>query len=270
MIIDFHTHIFPEKIAGKTISKLSGIINLEPSMNGTVEGLRASMEKSGIDLSVVLPVVTAPGQFDSILKFASYINETYSHCEGPKLLSFAGIHPDCSDCTAKLHQIAREGFRGIKIHPNYQGKYFDDISYLRIIYTASELGLLVLTHAGFDPVTPDEIFCSPDMVLHVLEETGTDKLVLAHMGANKLYKEVIDKLCGKNVYLDTSYSLMNMDPELAASMVKLHGADKILFGTDAPWTSQKESVERLNSLSALSPKEKQQIFHENAAALLRL
>lgn len=270
MVIDFHSHIFPEKIAAKAIPQLASIIKLEPSMDGTIGGLRVSMENAGIDLSVILPVVTAPQQFDSVVRFASYINENYSEVSGPRLLSFAGIHPDCEDYKEKLKLIAREGFKGIKLHPNYQGKYFDDISYMRIIYTASELGLCVVTHAGFDPVTPDEDFCSPDMILRVLEETAPPRLILAHLGSNENYDEVLGKLCGKEVYLDTAYSLMHISEETFVRIVRAHGSDKILFGTDAPWTSQKESVERLNSLTALSEEEKQRIKNGNAVKLLNL
>lgn len=270
MIIDFHTHIFPEKIAGKVIPQLASIINLPPSMDGTLGGLRVSMENADIDVSVILPVVTAPQQFDSIVKFASYINENYSEVPGPKLISFAGIHPDCDDYKEKLKLIAREGFKGIKLHPNYQGKHFDDISYMRIIYTASELGLAVLTHAGYDPVTPDETFCSPDMILHVMEETAPPKLILAHLGNNENYDEVLQKICGRNVYLDTAYSLMHISDETFIRIVHAHGADKILFATDAPWTSQRESVEKFHSLTGLSEEEKQRILNKNASHLLGL
>lgn len=268
MIIDFHTHIFPDKVAAKALPQLSSVIHLTPSMDGTINGLQESMEKADIDVSVVLPTVTDPRQFDSILRFAVYVNETCAQGPGPRLISMAGIHPECEDYKEKLQLIHKEGFKGIKIHPNYQGLYFDDIRYMRLIYTASELGLSVLTHTGEDPFTPDEVFCSPDMILHVLDEVAPPKLILAHMGSNENYQEAEEKLCGRNVYLDTAYSLMHMPEEQIVRMIHLHGADKVLFGTDSPWTSQKECVEKLNSLTGLSQKEKQQILYENAAFLL--
>lgn len=268
MIIDFHTHIFPDKVAAKAIPRLASVIRLTPSMDGTADGLKASMEQGGVDISVVLPVVTDPHQFDSILRFASYINETECTAAGPRLISFAGIHPAADDYKAQLHLIAAEGFSGIKLHPNYQGMHFDDLRYLRLVYAASELGLSILVHTGDDPYTPGEIFCSPDMILSVLKETEPPKLILAHMGSNGNYDEAEAKLCGRNVYLDTAYSLMHMPEEQFVRMAHLHGADRLLFGTDAPWTSQKDCVEKLNSLTGLSAKEKQQILYENAAFLL--
>lgn len=268
MIIDFHTHIFPDKVAASAIPHLASIIDLVPSMNGTLDGLRESMERSGIDVSVVLPVVTAPKQFDSILHFASAVNEKWAENDSAKIISLAGIHPDSPDYKQQLQLIAREGFKGVKIHPNYQGMHFDDIRYKRLIYAASELGLAVLTHAGFDPVTPDEVFCSPDMILDVLKETAPTRLILAHMGSNENYEESLDKLCGQNVYLDTSYSIMHMEEELFVKMVRTHGADKILFGTDAPWTDQKASAEHLQNISGLSEEEKKKILSGNARYLL--
>lgn len=270
MIIDSHTHIFPDKVAAKAIPKLSSVIHLKPSMDGTIQGLKDSMERGGVDVSMVLPIVTTPHQYESILRFAVHVNETCGSESGPRLVSLAGIHPESDTYKEQLHQIKQEGFAGIKLHPNYQGMKFDDIRYMRLIYEASALGLSIVTHTGADPYTPDEVFCSPDMILHVLEETAPPKLILAHMGSNENYFEAEEKLCGKNVYFDTAYSLMHMEDAQFVRMVHKHGADKVLFGTDSPWTEQKDCVDKLLSLSGLSEKEKQQILYENAAFLFQL
>lgn len=268
MIIDFHTHIFPDKIAARAIPNLSSIIHLAPSMNGTIDGLKESMEDSRVDISVILPIVTNPHQFDSILRFAVHINETCAEGPGPRLISFASVHPMADDFKDQLRLIKHEGFKGIKLHPNYQGRHFDDIRYMRIVDTASELELSVLTHAGFDPYTPNEEFCTPDMILHMMEEVAPPRLILAHMGNNEHYLESEQKLCGRPVYFDTSYSIMHMPQEQFVRMVHLHGANRILFGTDAPWTYQKDCAERLRTCTGLSEEEKQLIFSENAKLLL--
>ena len=270
MIIDFHTHIFPDRIAAAALTKLSDVIHLKPSMNGTIDGLRASMEHSGIDLSVILPCITDPHQHDSIIRFASFINENYSQISGPRLISFAGIHPDADNYKEKLLSIKHEGFKGVKIHPNYQGRHFDDIRYMRILYTASELDLCVLTHAGSDPYTPEEDYCTPDMILKVVHDVAPTRLILAHMGSNEHYQESEEKLCGQNVYFDTAYSILHMAPEQLERMIHFHGTDRILFGSDAPWAHQKDCAERMASLKTLLPEEKEKIFSGNAATLLGL
>ena len=268
MIIDTHTHIFPDKIAGSALHKLSEIIDLKPGTNGTYDGLRASMDEAGIDVSLVLPVVTSPHQFDSILRFAVFLNENFSECEGPRLISFGGIHPECSDYKVLLRQVKNAGLKGIKLHPNYQNTDFNDVRFKRIIYAASELGLIVLTHTGFDPYTPGHEYCTPDMILDVLKDVAPPKLILAHMGSNENYQESMEKLCGQNVWLDTAYSIIRMPENELVRMIHMHGADKVLFATDSPWAGQKEAVEHFKNLSGLSEKEKEQILWGNGAALL--
>ena len=113
MIIDFHTHIFPEKIAAQTIAKLAAVVQQEPSTNGCAEDLRSSMYRAGIDVSVILPVVTNIRQFDSICRFASFINETYATVSEQRLISFGGIHPDDPYFRDHLALLKHEGFAGV-------------------------------------------------------------------------------------------------------------------------------------------------------------
>ena len=73
MIIDFHTHIFPDRIAPVTIQKLSEKAQIPAYTDGTLDDLKRSMEASQVGISVVLPVVTRPDQFSSVNRFARKI-----------------------------------------------------------------------------------------------------------------------------------------------------------------------------------------------------
>ena len=270
MVIDFHTHIFPDRVAPKAISSLAPIIRIEPSMDATRAGLLSSMEQSGIDLSVVLPVITDPHQFDSILRFAAETNELYGKGPGLRLCSFAGIHPESSDYREQIRQVRREGIPGIKLHPYFQGHDIDDPLYLRIIEAASEESLIIVTHAGFDPIAPDRQMAGPDMLLNVIREVRPSRFVLAHMGNNRNHDECLEKLCGQDVFFDTSFSVLHTPAETLLRLIKAHGTDKVLFATDAPWTGQKEALEQFLYLDGLSGEEKQQILSGNASSLLSL
>ncbi len=270
MIIDFHTHIFPHKIAPRALSHLQGFIRTEPCTEGTMESLLASMKMAGVDISVVLPVVTDPHQFDSILRFAVQTNELFRDTAGPRLLSFAGIHPDSADYKEQLRLIVREGFKGIKLHPIYQGVCFDDIRCMRLIEEASSLGLIVLTHAGYDPMDALHDYCTPDMILHMMKEVAPRKLVLAHMGGNLNHAEVLKKLCGLPLYLDTAYSISHLSLAALSKLIRAHGVDRVLFASDSPWSDQADDVEHFQALPDFTDKEKNMICYENAAALLGL
>ena len=66
MIIDFHTHIFPDKIAGRTLDYLSDIFGASPFADGTYTGLCNSMGKGAVDISIALSAVTKVSQVASI------------------------------------------------------------------------------------------------------------------------------------------------------------------------------------------------------------
>lgn len=267
MIIDFHTHIFPERIAQKTIDYLSEKGGIPPYSDGTVSGLLGRMEEAGVDVSVALPVVTNPAQFDSINRFAKEVNRTFAE-QKRRIISFAGIHPMCDDIEGKMAWIAENGFLGIKIHPDYQETFIDDKNYVRILKAAKKHDLIVVTHAGVDGGYRDrEVCCTPERVKHVIDEVGHSKFVLAHLGANEQFDQVYDLLCGTDVYFDTAYILRFIDEATFQRILRKHGEDRILFATDSPWSSMKSDVELVRSFS-LEEITRQKIFCDNARKLL--
>ena len=260
MIIDFHTHIFPDKIAGRTLDYLSDIFGASPFADGTHTGLCDSMKKAEVDVSVSLPAVTKVSQVESINRFASAFTEG-------AVISFGGIHPECENYKEILKEIKNLGLKGIKLHPDYQDMYFDDIRYEHIVDTASELGLITVVHAGVDPKCPKDVHCTPKMVRKLLDDVKPEKLVLAHMGGNEMWDEVEKYLVGQNVYFDTGVILDRMPEEQFLRMLHMHGADRILFGTDSPWADQKKFVTLFDQMS-LTEEEKMAVFSGNAKKLL--
>lgn len=273
MIIDFHTHIFPDKIAGKTIESLGTLAGVKAAADGTLNGLLDSMEKSKVDMSVIMPVCTKPEQFESVNKFAKKVNDT---CRG-KLLSFGGIHPDCENYKEKLNYIKALGLTGIKIHPDYQKVMIDDVRFMRIIEYASELGLIILTHAGVDIGFPQPVHCPPDKMRKVLDFIKPEKMVLAHFGGWKQWEEVYEYLAGENVYLDTAflfgvkvntYDINYIKQDMFLKILKKHGSDKILFATDSPWSDAAKGIDYIKNLT-IGEEEKIQILGKNAEKLLK-
>ena len=280
MIIDFHTHIFPDKISAAVIDKLSRTSKTIPFTDGTRGGLLDSMEKFGVDISVILPVATHPAQVEKINNSSAQINEKFFE---RGIISFASMHPNFENYRAEIGRIKNLGFKGIKIHPVYQDTDLDDKKFLRIVDRVAELNLIVVTHAGLDIGFPGVVRCSPKMSRRVVEEIGNFKFVLAHMGGWKNWDEVLFELGDKKIFLDTSFStgkisprpdsawqpedlnLLNADQFL--KFVKVFGAEKILFGTDSPWTSPQTSINFIRRLP-ISEDEKNKILGLNAKNLI--
>ncbi len=270
MIIDFHTHVFPEKIAAATIAQLEDKSGLRAATKGTLDALLASMEQAGVDCSVIVPVVTSPRQFEGINRYAQEINETYKEVQKsglPKLISFGGIHPDSEDYKGEMKALKSMGFAGIKLHPDYQGVFFNDIRYKRIVAEATELDMTVVVHAGIDIGIPEPVKCTPAMSAEVIREVQPTKLVLAHLGGWKLWDDVEKMLVGSNVYLDTAFIQRYISEEQFCRIVQNHGSEKVLFATDSPWSDQEEGIKWLQGCK-LSDEAKKAIFAGNARKLL--
>ena len=94
-------------------------------------------------------------------------------------------------------------------------------------------------------------------------------MIAAHLGGHAQWDEVLDKLCGENIYLDTSMGQKYYSPEQFISVVRAHGADKILFGSDSPWSRADEDIELIKKC-ALAEDEKRKILGENARKLLSI
>ena len=267
MVIDFHTHVFPDAIAQKTIDHLSEKGGIPPFSDGTTEGLVSRMTLAGVDLSVTLPVLTNPLKFESVNRFAAGINDFFKD-RRRKLISFAGIHPKCEKIDEKMAWIAKNGFKGVKIHPDYQETFITDEGYIRIMEAAKEYGLIVLTHAGVDGGYRDmPVRCTPDLAIELIRRVSYSKFVLAHCGGNEMTDEVIEKLCGEDVYFDTAYVLRFIGREKFQKLIKKHGDDRILFATDSPWSEAGKDAEILRSFS-LGKEAEDKIFFKNAQKLL--
>lgn len=276
-IIDFHTHIFPDKIACKAIPILEACGHIKANTNGTVEGLIESMDKANITYSVALPVATSSLQVESINNFAISVNNSYKENH---IISFGAMHPMYENYKKELKRLKDNGILGIKLHPEYQGTYIDSDSYIKIIDEAFKLGLIVIIHAGIDIGIDSDIKASPSRILNCKSKLKNDGVfVLAHMGSWNMWDIVYDKLLGKGFYIDTAFSLGNLDyndkhikmfdKDSFKRFIDKQGIDNILFATDSPWASQEEYVKLVNNLG-LDEEALDKICYSNACKLLKI
>ena len=280
MIIDFHTHTVPEKNSVSIIQKLGGISHTIPFTDGSVRGLISSMNEAGIDYSVNLPVMTSAEQVEKVN--GSLISQR-EQLLSEGVITFGGMHPDYENYREELKRIKQSGIPGIKIHPAYQNVDLDDVRMMRIIDCASELDLIVLTHAGIDIGLYDHNYCSVEHIIKIIDQIHPPKFVLAHMGNWDCWEDVERDLAGSPVWLDTAFAVGSITADLRQDtrpykeetlsdddfvrICRKHGMDRILFGTDSPWQEQKEYIERIRR-SGLTAEEQELVFSENARKLL--
>lgn len=282
MIIDFHTHTFPAKISVSVMEKLGEASKSHYFTDGSVEQLLPSMQEAGIRYCINLPVMTGARQVE---KINSSMIDRYEALLSQGIITFGGMHPDYENYRDELRRLKAAGIKGIKLHPAYQNCDIDDPRMLRIIDAASELDLVVLTHAGLDIGILEKNYADVEGILHVIQEMQPPKFVLAHMGGWDGWEEVERDLAGAPVWFDTAFSVGPITPRAQCStppcslhnlheadfvrLVRKHGTDKVLFATDSPWASQKEYVEWFKNCG-LTEVEQAKIFYQNAAKLLQL
>ena len=262
MLIDFHTHAFPDKIAAKAMERLSYASGgLENQTDGTVDGIRDSMRRAGVDVSVVLGIATNAHQQKSVNDFAASINDRKS------IFAFGSVYPDSEDALYELERIKALGLLGVKFHPEYQHFLVDEDKMRPIYKKISELGLVCVFHTGEDIGFPPPYGAMPDRMERALRYFDSP-VVAAHLGGVGCSSAVLKHLAGKEgLYLDTAFSYGTVPKYYIEKIIECHGADKILFGTDTPWHSPWMEKKMLSSLS-LTEEERDLITHKNALKLL--
>lgn len=264
MVIDFHTHAFHDKIADWVIQSLieSSKDECSPCSDGTVDGLLKNMDEFGVDISVVQTIVTKAKNTEVQNIWAKEIS-----CD--RIISFGGIHPKTDDYKRDIDHICSLGLPGIKFHPEFQQFHIDDPKMLKMYDYALSKGLIILFHAGEDPSYQPPFHSSPQQFSRISKEMKGGVIVAAHLGGEKQWDDVEKYLVGTDIYLDTSMGMNYYPHEQFVRIVKNHGADKILFGSDSPWTKANEEIRALNSLP-LTQEEKDLILYKNAKRILNI
>jgi len=261
--IDFHTHVWPDRVAHSTVSAVCRRSGIKASSDGTLEGLKGSMSAAGIDLSVVAAVATKPEQVGSIQRWLTEIRQ-------PGIETLAAMHPADPLTLTQMKTLKEQGFRGFKLHPDYQDFFVDDPRMYPIYETMAEAGMFVLFHAGVDRGLPYPVHGTPKRLAAVHKAIPELSLIAAHLGGEDAYDETAEHLLGQDVYLDTAFVLRQMPGTFRELILREHPADRLLFASDSPWMDQGEELRFLLHLPFLTDGDKEKICFSNAARLLGL
>jgi predicted TIM-barrel fold metal-dependent hydrolase len=261
--IDFHTHAFPDVLAPRAMKALlAEAPGIKAYLDGTIADLLRSMDRAGIEKSVVCCIATKPEQFEAILRWSTAIRSD-------RLIPLPSVHPADPACVDGIRRICAEGFQGIKLHPFYQDFFADDDRMFAFYEEVVQQGLLLVMHTGYDIAFPRIRRADPQKLLGIAETFPDLKLVTTHLGAWQQWDEVRRHLLGRKIYMEMSFALEELGPEQSREMILGHPDEYLLFGTDSPWTDQSETLSLLENLH-LPQKKLQRILSENALGLLGL
>ncbi len=234
-IIDAHTHIFPEKVADRAIEQLREIYGATPVRRPVLDEVVTEMDEAGLDRSVLAPVSTRPDQVASINDFALGL------VEHPRVIPFGTLHPAYDDLEREIDRLLTGGIRGVKLQPFFQDFTFEDGATARMFELIGDR-LVVLMHGGQEIAEIEQVVPHPAALARLVETYPHLRMIVAHMGGYEMWDEVSEHLVGARVHFDLSYTFDRAPDDLIIEICSRHGWNRIVFGSDFPWQSQREAL----------------------------
>jgi predicted TIM-barrel fold metal-dependent hydrolase len=156
----------------------------------------------------------------------------------------------------------------VKFHCLYQDFVVDEDRALRMYERIAARDLVILFHAGRDPVWPTSEDASPARLLRIHRRFPQLRMVAAHTGAWRMWDEVAEHLAGEDLWLELSFA--GDVPDEAWSVIwERHSPERYVFGSDSPWTDQVTTLEQVRR--RLGDGEiVEQVLESNPAQLLGL
>lgn len=263
--IDFHAHIFPDRIAAQALDALSQTTGeIRPRTDGTLGGLLASMDRAGIGASVVASIATKPGQIFPILDFSREI-------ASDRIFPLVSFHPANSpeELDRLLAGAVASGIRGIKLHPMYQEFTLDDPAMIPFYRQVADSGLFLLFHSGDDISFPGDERADPARIARLAGLLPGLTIVASHLGGWRQWERVGILADLPNVWIECSMTLRSIPDERFVEILTGFDPDRILYGSDTPWDDQAETLAHARRLP-LPEGLLARLLHDNAARLLRI
>jgi hypothetical protein len=243
MVIDFHSHIYPEKIAAKAVVSTEAFYTIPARGRGTPEDLAAAGKKGGIDRFVVFSAAAVPAQVASINSYIASVCAGREQAAGqgttggsgqdmagePVFTGFGTLHPDMENPDGEIERIKSLGLRGVKLHPDMQKFNIDDERMMKI-YALLEGNLPVIFHTGDYRYS----YSHPARLAPVLDAFPRLTVIAAHFGGWSLFDLALEYFRERRCYFDLSSSIPYLGRRRTEELIRIYGAERILFGSDYP------------------------------------
>jgi predicted TIM-barrel fold metal-dependent hydrolase len=259
MVIDFHAHIYPDKIAEKAVVQIGEFYKIPMQRRGTVGDLLESGRRGGIARFVVFSAAAIPERVASINDYIASVCGAH-----PEFTGFGTLHGAMANPGEEIDRLISLGLKGIKLHPDMQQFNIDDHGMMEI-YALLEGRLPVVFHTGDYRYT----YSHPARLARVLDRFPGLVCVAAHFGGWSLQDLAMEYLKDRFCYLDISSSLPFLGKKRAAELIRFYGSERFLFGSDYPMWDPSACLEEFRELD-LSAAEQENILYKNALKLLTL
>jgi hypothetical protein len=244
MILDSHAHV-----------------DVVPSLGwfDTAEKLIQRMDEAGVAMAAISGYLNAPGPKPNSLRTIAEAVEKYPG----RLIGYARLDPWFDeDCIRTLEDaVLNLGMRGVKLHPAHYTLFPFGPLTVKLTRRATELGLPILFHSG------DEVMCLPYQIDRLAAQCPEARIILAHIGGyfnGEAAIRVAERR--ENVWVDTSEMPF---PQMVRKAVDRLGAEKVLFGTDAPCCDIKLEIMKVK-LAGLTQEQEALVMYKNYAKMMNI
>jgi predicted TIM-barrel fold metal-dependent hydrolase len=261
VIVDAHCHVWPDHIAPKVLA--SRPANLDPVHDGTIDGLRRTMDAAGVDHAMCLAVA-------NVARTVERTNEFIGSIDRSRFTPFGTVHPDL-DIDANLKSLSSNGIQGVKLHPLFQDLSLGDPRVVDLLSALADADVTVITHVGAGGTSEANDRATPRYLRAVLEKIPNLRLIACHFGGYHQLDEAEELIVESRAILETSWPprLADLDRERIRRIITRHGADRVVFGSDWPMANPAAEIAAVRSLG-MDEASEQAILGGNLARLLGL
>ena len=277
MIIDIHTHIFPDDVRADRYAFFASeptftlLYKSPKSPMASSDQLIASMDANGVDKAVVFGF---PWQSAELCQHHNdYVLSSVDRFPD-RLVGFCCVDPFDGDALFEARRCLDAGMMGLGelafYNEGLSPRCLDRLDPLMALCAERDLPVMIHTNEPVGHLYPGKSPNTLEQIYELAQRFRRNKLILAHLGGgvfvfNLLKKEAPEVL--QNIYYDTAAAPYLYKPRVYAALEHSVGMEKILMGTDFPLLEYPRYLKDLEQ-AGLSPEQQQRICGGNAIKLL--